>query len=827
MSDVLVDIEDEPDEGVEYADDGAALVEVGPRRNEQDDTAHFADLSSKFSATELTALGAELCELAERDKQAREKRDKQYEEGIRRTGFGDDAPGGAQFQGASKVVHPLIGEAGIDFQARTIKELMPPDGPAKDKIVGDVTQKKAERAKRKVKWLNWQMTEQMKGFRSDLEQGLGQAWFGGAFYLQGSWSEQLKRPVQRVFFADEVWLPYAASDYLSAERRTFLDPITDLTFRARVRSGMYRDIDNIDANVPEAPPEPTRTEQANDKVEGKEQTGYNEDGMRITYRMEIMRGLENEDEPRPYIVYLDESTKQVLSIYRNWEPDDPTFAEIEHVVEFPFIPWRGANPIGATQLIGGLSGAATGALRALLDSALMQTLPVLLKRKGVGSRGGQSLTLEPQQIQEIEGSMGGDDIRKDLMALPFNPPSPVLLQLLGFLVEAGKGVVRTTLDESGDMNKDVPVGTMLVRQEEGMKVFSAIFGRLHASMARWLRVLHRINKQHLTIEMVMNAVGEPMVMPEDFDSPDDVVPVSDPHIFSEAQRFAQIQSVLQLAQLFPLVYDQREVNIVALEAMRFPDPQRLLARVPTPQRMNAVNENMAVSMGRPLAAFPDQEHLAHLQAHLDYMQSPMFGMSRLFAPNVLPGMLTHIRDHLAMWYVAEVVDIVEEQTGANVKEIMGKDSDSNQRLDILLAIVSSQVLQTAPEVLKRTPPVIERAMALAQELMPQMPQDPAAAKAQADMAETKRKQAADRDKKQIEGAKIEKTAEEKAADRQAKLAAETLKQQSEDARTAAELEVKRVLNAEDNETALTIATMDNLVGNRSEVSTGTGINPGG
>lgn len=833
MSDIRdpeeIELPEPPDDGVEPTEDGGALIPIGDAPAADDDGDHFANLAAGnlFTAAELAALGNELYELVDKDKQARQKRDKQYEEGLKRTGFGDDAPGGAQFNGASRVVHPLIGEAGVDYQARVMKEMWPPDGPVKDKIIGDQTAKKVERARRKTKWLNWQMTEQMKGCRSDFEQGFGQEPYGGAFYMQAVWDQQLKRPVQKVIFVDELILPYGASDYLSAQRRTYLERITDVTFKQRVASGMYVDIDEGEGtpSEPDALPQTTRTQDANEKIIGEQSSAYNEDGLRIVYMIFLQRDIEDEGEVRPYIVYVDEYTKEVLGIYRNWEPDDDTFAEIEHIVEFPFIPWRDGY-IGLPQLIGGLSAAATGALRALMDSALLQVVPTLLKLKAPGTRGGQSIQLEPTEMKEVEGSLGTDDIRKTMMAIPFNPPSPVLFQLLGFLVDAGRGVVRTTLDEVADTNKDVPVGTMLVRQEEGMKVFSAIFGRQHAAMARFLRILHRLNKKHLTRDMVMEAVGEPMVMPEDFDSPDDIVPVSDPHIFSEAQRFAQMQAILQLAQLFPEVYNRRKVNERALDMMRVPAPEELLAKMPAPVRMNAINENLAATMGQPVVAFPDQEHLAHLQAHLDYMASPMFGMSQLFAPTVLPTLLTHVRDHLALWYVSFVVETVEQQTGVDVGEIMGKDEENNRKLDVLLAIVSTQVIAMAPEVLARIPPVIEQAMKVVQSLMPPMPQDPTAAAAQASMAETQRKKVADADKKEIEGAKIEKTAEEKAQERATKLADTQIREQAAAARNAEDNQTKILTNTEDNETALTIATMDNLVGNRSEVSTGTGTGSG-
>ena len=814
------DLDETPGE-IEETEDGGAIVRG--RDEPDDDAEHFANLAGrgKFDAAWCKVKGQELCELIEKDKEAREKRDKQYEEGLKRTGFGDDAPGGAQFIGASKVVHPLIGEAGIDFQARVMKEIFPPDGPAKDKIVGEATRKKFERARRKVDWLNYQLTEQMVGFRSDLEQGIGQEPFGGAFYLQVVWGDEQRRPVQKVIFADEMILPFAATDFLTAERRTVIDRITSQTFERRVQSGMYREIEwSENDTVPEA----TRTEEANRKIEGKTENGFNEDGLRDTYIVFVSDDLEKEEKYRPYIVIVDAYMKDILSIQRNWEADDETCAEIEHIVEFPFIPWRGAYPLALTHLLGGLAGTATGAMRALLDAAFQQNSQTLLKRKGPSSRGGQSIQLQPNQVQEIEGSNMTDDIRKDLMPLPFNPPSPVLFQLLSFVVDAGRGVVRTTLDEVADTNKDVPVGTTLLRHQEGMVVFSSIFARQHASMGRFLRVMCRINRRHLTREMVMEAVGEPMVYPEDFDEPNDIVPVSDPNIFSEAQRFAQLQSIVQRADLRPDIYDTLAVEKAVLTGLKWPDPESLLRKQPAPSRMNAVNENLAATMGRPVMAFPEQEHLAHLQAHLDFMTSPMYGMSPLFA-GALGVLLNHVRDHLALWYVSFVVEMVEEQSGVEVGKIMGKDETNGQRLDVLLAIASQDVLGMAPDVFERVPPVIKRAMEMVQAMMPDMPQDPAAASAQASMAETKRKQAADADKKQIEGAKIEKGAEEKAQERATKLAAEHVKQQAEDARTAAGLTVKREINTEDNKTALTIATMDNLADKRSEMETGTGGGP--
>ena len=261
-------------------------------------------------------------------------------------------------------------------------------------------------------------------------------------------------------------------------------------------------------------------------------------------------------EPAPYIITIDKLSRKVLSVYRNWDELDESKEELQWFVEFPFVPWRGAYPIGLPHMIGGISAAATGALRALLDSAHISNSQTMLKLKG-GTRGGQTLEIQPTQVLEIEGGLNVDDVRKLAMPLPYNPPSAVLLQLLGVLVDAGKGVVRTTLEDLADSNSNTPVGTTLARIEQGMTVFSAIHGRLHDAMGRMLRILHRLNGMYLDDENIEAELGEELATRADFDGPMDVVPVSDPNIFSEAQRYAQVQAVAQRAAALPQLYNLR------------------------------------------------------------------------------------------------------------------------------------------------------------------------------------------------------------------------------------------------------------------------------
>jgi hypothetical protein len=354
--------------------------------------------------------------------------------------------------------------------------------------------------------MNWQLTTQMIEFRSELEQLTTQVPLGGAQYMKMYWDEQKNRPVGMFIPIDDVYLPYSATSFYSSERKTHVQYLTKLEFEKRIGTGMYRDV-NLSA-----PQEPTQTAaaRANDKIEGKSQTSYNEDGLRTVFEISCSLDFEDNFGIAPYLVTIDQTTRELLSVYRNWDPEDQQQQELIHIIEFPFVPWRGAYPIGLPHMIGSLSAAATGALRALLDSAHINNFPGMLKLKG-GSRGGQTDRIEPTQVTEIEGGVGVDDVRKLAMPVPFNPPNAVLFQLLGYVGDTARGVVRTTFEDMNQASPNQPVGTTLALIEQGMTVFSAIHARLHSSMQMTLKVLHRLNAQHIDDQYVIDVTGEEMV----------------------------------------------------------------------------------------------------------------------------------------------------------------------------------------------------------------------------------------------------------------------------------------------------------------------------
>jgi hypothetical protein len=749
--------------------DGGMVVQLGtPYEAPQPNEGFFVNLADVTIAGTIPEpvqdrVITDLIKRIEEDKESRKKRDEQYEEGIKRTGLGNDAPGGAAFTGASRIVHPMLTEACIDYESRVIKELWPYSGPAKPKILGVVTSEKTERARRKTEWLNYQLTEVIEEARSVMETTLTQVPLGGVGFIWQYWDHGLKRPKWQFVPVDKVYLPFSAADFASSHRKTFVDTITATEYRERVNAGMYRKLTL--SPVPDIP-EQSKAEKASDKVEGKEGNILNIDAERdiyfcqvtleITAEMADILGHEQEGELRPYIITIDVQTKKALAWYRDWEENDPTAKPIEHLYEFPFIPWRGAYSIGFPQIIGGLSGGATGALRALLDAAFIDNAQGGLIFKGAGVSG-QSATTQPGEWKEIEKPLDTDDIRKVAMPFSAKGPSSVLFQLLGFLVDAAKGTVRTSLDETPAMNNtQVPVGTQMSRVEEGLVVFSSIHGRIHTAFNRLLAGLHRLNRMYLPEIVQVDAQGkEIMIRRRDFEGPVDIQPVSDPTIYSDQQRFAQVTAIQQRSTMVPQLYKAREVEKAFLKLMKWPDPETILTDEPQPHELNAVNENLAMVMNRPVVVFPEQDHLAHLQVHLDFMRSPALGSNPLMAPQFLPAALKHCIEHIAYQYVAQTNAVIKAASGRDGADLMSTDDHVKQRFDQLLAMVSQHVVPGVQASMQGALPTLMQCVSLLKQLAPPQPGDPAQAAVQAAAAETGRKAKADQQQGALKLAQIQ------------------------------------------------------------------------
>lgn len=818
--------------------------------------------------TFLDEISLEFIEKIEGDIKSWEKRDELYATGIKRTGLGNEAPGGASFLGASRAVHPMLIQAAVDFEARAMKELWPPTGPAKSQIIGSTTRKRVEKAERIAKCLNWQATKQIREWRSEQERGLMQASLNGGSYLVWRHDARHRRPACMSAPADKVIIPSVAADFYSAERITLIDDITEFEYRERVAGGIYYDVDKP---APSQMPDASKAQEARDKVEGKEHSPTNEDGVRRTYMVntyltgiEALLAGEEADEnegPLPYILYICDQTYKVLGLVRNWEEDDDKTERMHWITEIPFVPWE-TGGVGLVHLIGGLSAAATGSLRALLDAAHVNNVPTAAYLKG-STVSGQSKVISPTQLIEIAGGVGADDIRKVLMPMPFNEPSPTLYQLLGFVVEAGQGVVRTTFEKLSENNTNLPVGTTYALIEQGLTVVASIMGRQHYAMERTLEVLFRLNRMYLTDESIKDEAGEVLAYRSDFQGPMDIAPVSDPGIPSDAHRFAQTQALSQRADAKPELYNVRAVEAQVLKQLRIPEPDRFLVPEQKPLELNAANENVAATLGRPIVAFPEQDHISHLKTHLDYLQSPFFGFLSIIAPTFIPAILNHIKEHLAMWYVNKMYESLKTSVEAVSSPLLdGGDGDFSiddfvnmkntgvrADIDALIATCSDDVIDMqggdAQELQQlQIIQVVQKAQQVMAQFQQNMPMDPSQAqlaKAQMDDKFKREKLASDNQMKVVDITEKRRATEMDTAAKQGQQQQETqrtvMQEQGENQRMAAKTttemqraqmheEAESARNASDNHTALVIAEAEIESGENVARSTGGDSSPG-
>lgn len=641
---------------VENPDGSADVIEPEPP---EERVPYFSEnLAEVFDENYLLTLGTELHEIIVKDVDDRKKRDLQYEDGIRRTGLGKDAPGGAEFEGASKAVHPMLAKGSVDFASRAVKELMPATGPCKTMIVGEQTQEKVDKAERKRKYMNWQCTTQIEEYRAELERVLSQVPLGGAQYKRWWWDDELRRARTEAVFIDNVFMPYGSSDFYTAPRIAFRQFITQQEYERRVRSGLY--IDSPLAAVPSSivSGEQSKSQAASDKVEGVDESNaliYNDDGLRIVWQVEILYDEEQDDladRPAPYVIHIDDSSKMVLGYFRNWKENDDRMRKKHWMTEWPFIPWRGGPAIGLAHLIGTLAGASTGALRAILDSAHIATFPGAVKLSG-GRASGESVQISPTEIKEIDTPANVDDIRKLIMPFPFPGPSTVLFQIMEWLTQQAEMVVATASEKIADAGNNMPVGTALALIEQGSTNFSAVHMRLHGAMKRDLEILHRLNAENMADEETVEDLGELVVRREDFEGPMDIIPVSDPNIFSETQRYAQLQAVMQLKQdpAFAQYFKQDALLARFLKLLNVPDPDGI-ANIPREaKRLSPLEENYAAGMQeRPLKVYPEQDDLMHMKSHIQFATSPMFGANPLIASGAMTSLLQHCKEHLMSLY---------------------------------------------------------------------------------------------------------------------------------------------------------------------------------
>jgi len=794
----------DPDE-IEIVSDEA--IEISPEKSNS-----FGDnLAEDMDDMALSQLASDMLDLIRSDREARKKRDELYKDTLKKTFLAEDKEAGAPFQGASKVNSPLITQACIDYLSRTSKELLPPDGPARMKVLGKVTKDKLERAERERDFINLQAMDIQSEYKNVLEKVLSQVPLSGSVYIKHLWNFNKNTFKIEPVYIDDMILPYHASSFIEARRKTQRMFLSKDEIAVRVKNGLYREVGDEEQGAfsgSSSALQLTKSEQIANKIEGK-QEGSNEDGVREVYECHWRYTIESDElakgEERPYIITIDAANRNILSIYRNWDEEDEFANEIQWFVEYLYFPWRGVYGASIYQIAGGLTISATGALRALLDSAHIQNFPAGLKLRG-NKFSGQSISMEPLGVTEIDASANITDIRQIFMPLPFNPPSTVLFQLYQEVTSQAQQLIATAEEKIADVGNQAPVGTALALIEQGSKTYASIFGRAHFSQAQSLDIIYRLNKKYLDRDRVKNEYGEDLLKDGDFEGICNVMPVSDPNIFAETQRYAQLQAVLQLANQAGDVFNRRELIKRGLVLLRVPAPDELLIDEQKPKITNAAAENVAISLGRPVVAFVEQDHMAHIHTHMDYAKSSIIRQNQLLAQASLPMISSHISEHMAYAYnqlmYEKTNELLRKSTGnpkADIGEILKiKDEDVIQQSDHYIADVSQIVSKEIEEIFA---PVLKE-FAEIQQFMQSIQQPPQPTPdvlvAQAQMQEVQRKAQEDQTQAQIAQQKVQADQEKAMAEIQLQLQ-ELQRKAQKDAQEKDTADAKLILDKQEAE----------------------------
>ena len=600
----------------------------------------FSNLAENIDEQDLKAVAIKLLEDYKNDKMSRKDWVDNYVKGLDLLGFKYEAQT-RPFVGASGVTHPLLAESATQFQAQAFKELLPADGPVRTEIVGAPTEEKEQQSIRVRDFMNYQISDVMEEYTPDYDQMLFYLPLAGSAFKKVYYDSLLGRAVSKFIPAEDLVVPYNATDLMEAERITQIVKTTENDLRKLQVSGFYRDIE-----LPKPYMDQSDTEKKYQEIEGVKNTEaraslYNLIEMHVNLDLP---GYEDENGIKiPYVVTIDEDSMQILSIYRNYKEEDELKRKKQYFVHYKFLPGLGFYGFGLIHMIGGLSRAATSALRQLLDAATLKNLPAGFKSRGLRIRD-DAEPLQPGEFRDVDAP--GGNIKDQFQLLPFAEPSATLYQLLGYCVDAGKRFAMIADMQVGDANQTAAVGTTIALLERGSRVMSAIHKRCYYAQKHEFKLLANVFASYLPPEYPYDVYGASRsIKLQDFDDKVDIIPVADPNIFSMAQRIQMAQTELQLAQSNPQIHNLHEAYRRMYESLGVKNIPAILQPAPEPPKpLDPAQENAnALRMTLP-KAFPEQNHDAHLNAHMGLMQSRMVQIN----PQVYALLQGHLMEHVGL-----------------------------------------------------------------------------------------------------------------------------------------------------------------------------------
>ena len=644
---------------IEMDEEGGATIDFDP--NAADPLGgedHNSNLAEFLEDSNLDPLGSELMDKYKDYKQSRQDWEESYREGLNLLGF-KYITRTEPFRGAASVTHPVLAEAVTQFQAQAYKELLPAEGPVRTQILGDINVPKEEQSKRVKDFMNYQIMDQMKEYEPEFDQMLFYLPLSGSTFKKVYYDDLLGRAVSKFIPADDLVVPYSATSLEDAEAVIHVIRMSQNDLRKQQINGFYRDID-----LGEPPIQENQLKEKERELEGVTSNGT--DDMYTILEMHVNVDLEGyedvnpeDNEPTgiklPYIITMDEANGKILSIRRNFEPDDPLKKKKDYFVHFKFLPGMGFYGLGLIHMIGGLSRTATVALRQLLDAGTLANLPAGFKTRGVRMRD-DAQPLQPGEFRDVD--VPGGNIKDQFMQLPFKGPDGTLLQLMGICVSSAQRFASIADAQVGDMNSQAAVGTTVALLERGSRVMSAIHKRLYVGLKSEFKLLAEVFKTYLPPEYPYDVPGaQRNIKVLDFDDKIDILPVADPNIYSQTQRISMAQAQLQLAQSNPKMHNMYQAYRSMYEAFGIKNINAILPPPQQPIPMDPSLEHILAISGKPFQAFPGQDHKAHIDAHLSFMSISMVQNN----PMAMMGLQKNILEHISLMAQEQVqIEFVEE-----------------------------------------------------------------------------------------------------------------------------------------------------------------------
>ena len=662
------------------------------------DSTFGQNLAEDMSDKELNASASELISYYNNDREARSEWEERYKKGLQTLdpdGGMDESEDERATRGLSIVVHPMIAEAATQFNAKAIAELYPSGGPVKTVIVGDPSEELEEQGRRVREYMNYQITQEMPEYFPDLDQMLFHLPLVGQTFKKVWWDSNMDRQCSQFVKAEDFVVAPESKDLYTSPRYTHVIRMPKNDYNRYVQSGYY--LPSNDQGGDLDPSGDTIGE-----IEGVDQYADDvQDDVMTLLEMHVYHNFEDENDDDenavaiPYVVTVDYDNENVVSIRRNWKEDDELKKRRDWFVSYKFLPGLGFYGFGLYHLIGGLGKAATGSLRALLDSAAFSNMQGGFKLRGRVSGG--EVQVNPGEFVDLDATV--DDVNKAIMPLPFKEPSQSLFSLLGYIVEAGQRFASTADLNVGDVNPNAPVGSTVALIEQGSKAFSAIHKRLHYAQGQEFKLLADLNAENLPEQFTFSLIGgDAEVFAADFNERIDIIPVSDPNIFSTAQRIAQAQAVLQMAQSAPEMHDMYAAYKRMYEAIRIPNIDEILVKPEDAPMLDPIEENMSIMYGKPIKAFIEQDHDSHIAVHMQFLQDPSLA-GNPGAAGMQPILVAHVAEHIALLYRTRM----EASIGVplpTIPDLRNKDfqfEDINPELDRLISQRAAQVVQEAPQ----------------------------------------------------------------------------------------------------------------------------------